>query len=311
MLLPFYSFQLNIKDYVLGPGDVLEVHAWNESNSDILIINPIPAGITTVYTDPHIATVSRDGRLYIPMLGTINITGLTLNDLEKTLQKGLKKFAEDPQVSVMVKNPKGIKVNVAGEVLHPGLYEVPDGNLFERSVLNYIKLAGGTTSYAGLDDVTIMKKNGSSIPVNLRKLIVEKDLSQNVIVDDGDSIIIPQASNQVYIVGQVINPGPQKFLTGATVADYIGMAGGLNKFAASDSVGIIRGKGKNLSVTKINMSEYMNREEDRQQVIAGDIIFVPQSWFANWADISAVVVLIRDGRDATRDFADPNKWKAQ
>ena len=299
------------KDYVLGSGDVLEVHAWNESNSDILIVNPIPPGITTVYADPHILTVSRDGRVYIPMIGTINVADLTIGMLEGMLEKKLVKFTENPKVSVMVKTPKGIKVNVAGEVAKPGLYEVPDGNPFERSVLNYIKLAGGTTDYAGLEDVTIMKRNNESITVNLRKLIVEKDMSQNVTLADGDSIIVPQASNQVYVLGQVINPGGKKFIAGAVVSDYVGMAGGLNKFAASDNIGIIRGDSKKPEVIKVNLSEYINWEARRVQVLPGDIIFVPQSWFANWADMGALIVIVRDARDATRDLASPSQWEAK
>jgi len=299
------------KDYALGPGDVLEIRAWNDINSDMLIVNPIPPGITTAYTDPHLVTVSRDGRVYIPMVGSINVTGMPIDKLEEMLAKALAKFTSKPQVSVMVKTPKGIKVNIAGEVANPGLYEVPDGNPIERTVLNYIKLSGGTTSYAGLEDVSIVKKSGKNISVNLRKLIVDKDVSQNATLDDGDSILVPQATNQVYVVGQVIKPGPQKYISGATVSDYVGLAGGLTKFAASDNVGIIRGGGDKPNVIKVNLGEYVNWDSNKAQVLPGDIVFVPQSWFANWADIGAMVVIIRDARDATRDLATPGQWEAK
>ena len=314
MLLIVLSQSINAvpsKDYALGPGDVLEIRAWNDTNSDMLIVNPIPVGITTAYTDPHLVTVSRDGRVYIPMVGSINVTGMPIDKLEEMLSKALAKFTSKPQVSVMVKTPKGIKVNIAGEVANPGLYEVPDGNPIERTVLNYIKLSGGTTSYAGLEDVSIIKKNGQNISVNLRKLIVDKDVSQNATLDDGDSILVPQATNQVYVVGQVIKPGPQKYISGATVSDYVGLAGGLTKFAASDNVGIIRGGGDKPTVIKVNLGEYVNWESKKAQVFPGDIIFVPQSWFANWADIGAMVVIIRDSRDAARDLATPGQWEAK
>lgn len=300
---------LSEKDYLLGPGDVLEVHAWNESNSDILIVNPIPAGITTAYADPHILTVSRDGRVYIPMIGTINVTEITIDKLEDLLEKKLVKFAENPKVSIMVKSPKGIKVNVAGEVVKPGLYEVPDGNPQERTVLNYIKLAGGATFYAGIDNVTIVRNKGESVSVNLRKYVSERDISQNIVLNDGDTVLVPQASNQVYVLGQVEKPGPQKYIEGAMVSDYIGLAGGLTKLAASDSIGIIRGTRKNPTVTKVKLNEYLSQGDERINILSGDIIFVPQSWFANWADIGAVVVGIRDGRDATLDMVRPSKWE--
>jgi len=299
------------RSYVLGPGDVLEIHAWNDTNSDILIVNPIPPGITTAYADPHVVTVSRDGRLYIPMIGTIDAANLTLDKLENILKEKLEKFATAPSVSVLIKVPKGIKVNIAGEVAKPGLYEVPDGNLRERTVLNYLKLAGGATLYAGLDQVSIVRGTGDKVTVDLRKLVSNQDVSQNITLNDGDTVIVPQATNQIYVLGQVENPGPQKFIEGASVSDYVGMAGGLKKLAASDSIGIVRGSVGRPKVIKVSLNEYINWDKEEAKLMEGDIIYVPQSWFANWADISMVVVGVRDGRDAARDLATPSKWEAK
>lgn len=314
MLLIVLSQSINAvpsKDYALGPGDMLEIHAWNDINSDMLIVNPIPVGITTAYADPHVITVSRDGRVYIPMLGTISVTGITIDKLENTLEKGLAKFTQNPKVSVLVRTPKGIKVNIAGEVNRPGLYEIPDGNTEERTVLNYIKLAGGATLYAGLENVSVINRNKGETAVNLQKMISEKDVTQNVVLNDGDTVIVPQATNMVYVLGEVQNPGPQKFIQGASVADYVGMAGGLTRLAASDNLGIVRGTPKNLSVKRVKLNSYFNWEGEKTEMYPGDIVYVPQSWFANWADMGAIMVGIRDGRDAVRDLASPSQWEAK
>ena len=55
----------------------------------------------------------------------------------------------------------------------------------------------------------------------------------------------------------------------------------------------------------------MNWESKKAQILPGDIVFVPQSWFANWADIGALVVIVRDSRDAARDLATPGQWEAK
>ena len=302
---------LEAKDYILGPGDVLEIHAWNETNADILIVSPIPPGITTAYRDPHILTVSRDGRVYIPMVGAMDVTGATVGKLEQILKRALAKFAQRPEVSVMVITPKVIRVNLAGEVVNPGLYTVPDGNPVERTILNYIKLAGGATSYAAVENISIVRSSSETVTVNLRKLVTNNDLSQNIVLNDGDTVLVPSASNQVYVVGQVVDPGAKRYITGSSVTDYIGMAGGLTKFAASDNIGIVRGDPHHPTVVKIKLNEYLNWDSGGQAILPGDIIFVPQSWYFDWADIGAVIVGIRDTRDAGRDLLDAKQWEAK
>jgi polysaccharide export outer membrane protein len=303
-------------EYVLGQGDVLKIYAWDDTNSDLLIVNPIFPGLTTAIEDPHTITVSRDGRIYIPMIGTINVTGMKLNELEAILLKGLRRFTKNPQVSVLIKEPKRIKVSIAGEVARPGLYEIPDGRAEERTILNYLKLAGGVTPQANLEELSVVRRHGSgeaqAIKVNLRKMVSAADISQNVILEDGDTIIIPQCMNKVFVLGQVANPGAQNYIDGATVADYVGMAGGLLKFAASDNVGIIRGDVSNPVIKKVKLNKIFNFEMGGEPSFAlrsGDIIFVPQSWYFDWADIGAVIVGFRDTRDAVRDLASPKEWQ--
>jgi len=111
------------------------------------------------------------------------------------------------------------------------------------------------------------------------------------------------------VMGQVTSPGAQRYITGARVADYIGMAGGLTKFAASDNIGVVRGDSQHPIVIKIKLNEYLNWGEGGQAVLPGDIIFVPQSWYFDWADIGVIIVGVRDARDAARDILSPKQWE--
>lgn len=310
------SFSARGEAYVLGQGDVLKIYAWDDTNSDLLIVNPVFPGLTTAIEDPHTISVSRDGRIYIPMIGTVNVTGMKISDLEALLMKGLMRFTRNPRVSVLIKEPKRIKVSIAGDVARPGLYEIPDGRAEERTILNYLKLAGGVTPQANIEEISVVRGHGSgeagATKVNLRKMVSSADISQNVILEDGDTIIVPQCTNKVYVLGQVVNPGAQNYIDGATVADYVGMAGGLLKFAASDNVGIIRGDVSNPVIKMVKLNKIFNFEKGGEPSFAlrsGDIIFVPQSWYFDWADIGAVIVGFRDTRDAVRDLASPKEWQ--
>lgn len=300
-------------NYRIGPGDVLEVHAWDKTDSDLLIVNPLLPGLTTAYNDPHCVTVSRDGKIYVPLIGSLKVQGITVDRLEVILLKGLKQFSKSAKVSVMIKTPKKILVNIAGEVKNPGAYEVPDGRLHELTLLNYIKNAGGFTDDADLEEIEVIKKDGTGQRVNIRKITSENDISQNITLSDGDTIVVPQSVARVYVLGQVYRPGGQKYLEGAQVIDYIAMAGGLMKTAASDNIGIVRGNASNPVVIKVNVNRFANYygQDTPVAVKPGDIVFVPQSWYYNWADVGAIFVGFRDARDAAIDLASPSKWKIQ
>jgi polysaccharide biosynthesis/export protein len=311
-----YSAEVE-RSYVIGPGDTLEIHAWNKDNSDILIVNPIATSgnassqtvVNTVAQDTHSVTVSRDGRIYVPLVGVIKVEGLTNNDLENWIKKGLKPYAADALVTVLVKNPKPVKVYILGQVLKPGMYGVPDGNPEECRLINFVNLAGGFTPYSELSMITV-KRGSEKFTVNFYKAEKEADIGQNMILKDGDTVIVQQKFVQVYVLGYVNNPGPIRFIDGAQVADYVGSAGGFTQFAATDNIGIIRGDAANPTVIKVKVNKYLAWEKDSENptILPGDVIYVPQSWFADWADSAKIIVGFRDARNATRDLLSSPQW---
>lgn len=317
LILPFtfaYSVEFDQALYIIGPGDTLEIHAWNKDNPDILIVNPVTTTqsqtiVTTVAQDTHSVTVSRDGRVYVPLVGVIKVEGLTTKDLEGLIKKGLNVYAPDAQVTVLIKNPKPVRVYLMGQVNRPGLYGVPDGSPEECRLINFVNLAGGFTPFAELDQITIKRKGGSQV-VDFYKVEKDGDIGQNIILKDGDTVVIPQKFNQVYVLGYVFKPGAVRYIEGAEVADYIGSAGGFTRFAAADNVGIIRGDPANPVVIKVKINKYLawDKGSENPKILPGDVIYVPQSWFADWADMAGILIGFRDARNATRDLISEPQW---
>jgi len=313
-LNPCSAAEIDMTSYVIGPGDTLEIHAWNKDNPDILIVNPaITAQTQTVVTtspiDTHSVTVSRDGRIYVPLVGVIKVEGMTTKDLENLIKKGLRSYTADAEVTVLIKSPKPVRVYIIGQVNRPGLYGVPDGAPEECRLINFINLAGGFTPYAELDQITVKRKNESTV-IDFYKAEKDGDIGQNVILRDGDTVVVPQKYNQVYVLGYVFRPGPVRYIEGANVSDYIGSAGGFTRFAATDNIGIIRGDPANPIVIKVQVNKYLAWEKDSANpaIIPGDVIYVPQSWFADWADMAGILIGFRDARNAGRDLMSAPQW---
>jgi len=296
--------------YVIGPDDTLEIRAWNRSDPDILIVNPVvmtpgASGIAISGTDTHSVTVSRDGRIYVPIVGVVKVDGLTLDDLESILKKRLEKFTPDASVVVLIRKPKPVRVYVLGQIMKPGLYVVPDGNPEEARIMNFVQLAGGLTPYANQDGVKVIRGK-EIIDVNFRKIILEKDINQNIVLKPGDSIIVSTAANKVYVLGQVILPGAYDYIEGTGLMDYINMAGGPTK-AAVEEIGLIRGEGKDAKVIKANIGKLIGKLDAMSQnleIQVGDIIYVPQSFYANWADVLGGLGLMKNTLTYPRDMYD-------
>jgi polysaccharide export outer membrane protein len=315
VLHPVSAADINQSSYVIGPGDTLEIHAWNKDNPDILIVNPVVTTgqgqtiVTTVAQDTHSVTVSRDGRIYVPLVGVIMVAGKTSGDLENLIKKGLKAYTLDAEVTVLIKNPKVVRVYVMGQVGRPGMYGVPDGAPEECRLINFVNLAGGFTPFAELNLITV-KRGDQKFVVDFYKVEKEGDIGQNIILKDGDTIVVSQVFNQVYVLGYVIKPGAVRYIEGAKVADYIGSAGGFTRFAASDNIGIIRGDPANPVVIKVKVNKFLawESDSDNPKILPGDVIYVPQSWFADWADMAGVLVGFRDARNASRDLMSGPQW---
>jgi len=249
-------------DYLLGPEDVIEIIVWG--HDDLRRVIP----------------VSLEGTITFPLIDEVRATGKSTQQLERELARMLGDgFLKNPQVSIAVREFKSQKVFVMGEIKTPGTYPVTKDN----TLLFALSQAGGFTKDAGEEIVVIrpktpkkggitleeaVVKNENIIKVNLKEALIG-DVHHNIIIRDGDSIIVPPMP-YFFVMGEVKNPGKYNMERGTTVLMGISMGGGLTPKAAQNRTKIVReieGKKSEISVTM----EILVR--------AGDTIIVPESFF--------------------------------
>ena len=158
--------------YRVQPGDLLTVSVWKEEGlqSDVL--------------------VRPDGGLSFPLAGDVDASGKSVQELTRELTQRLEHYIPKPVVTVAVKTIGGNRVYVLGKVTHPG--EFP----FSRpvDVTQALSLAGGTTEFAALNDIVILRReNGQLRAIRFRYGDVEhgKELGQDVLLHSGDSVVVP------------------------------------------------------------------------------------------------------------------------
>lgn len=207
-------------EYRVGPQDVLSVIVWEHPELTI------PAGeYRAAETVGH--RVSSDGTIYFPYVGLVSVAGRTVEEIREQLRSQLSRFIPSPQLDIRVAAFRSQKVYVTGEVMTPGNIPISDVPL---RLINAINAAGGTRPEADLHHL-ILLRGGERRTVSLVDIYERADLSQNLLLRDGDVIHVPDRSAQkVFVLGEVLRQTSVLPERGSlTLADALASAGGINQ----------------------------------------------------------------------------------
>jgi polysaccharide biosynthesis/export protein len=158
--------------FVIGNDDVLAINVWKEPD----VSRSIP--------------VRSDGKISLPLVGEVQAAGLTPLNLEKDIASKLKNFISEPEVTVMVQQVNSQKFNVLGQVVRPGTYVIANS----PTVIDAIALAGGFRDFAKQKSIYVLRQGvswESRIPFNYKEVSQGKNMTQNIKLQPGDTIIVP------------------------------------------------------------------------------------------------------------------------
>jgi polysaccharide export outer membrane protein len=169
---PSASNPATVPEYYVQPGDLLTVSVWKEQDLTLEVL------------------VRPDGGLSFPLVGDLVATGKSIAALREEFTERLKRYIPNPVVTVAVKLIGGNRVYVVGKVQRPGEYP------FSRAVdvMQALSLAGGTTPYAAVNDIVILRRdNGQLRAIRFHYGAVEhgKDLGQDILLESGDTVVVP------------------------------------------------------------------------------------------------------------------------
>ena len=251
---------LNVSpNYVVGPNDRLRITVWNQED------------VSGEYV------VSADGSFTFPLVGRVVAAGLTLAKLEAELKSILAAgFYRNPQVTAAVVEYRSQRIFMMGAVRQPGAVALTG----EMTLMEALARAGSTTPDAA-DHVFILHSSNAQGPIlpgqdasasvkriDLRELNAGQ-LPATVVVQDGDTVYVPPKLN-VYVSGQVRNPGAYPVGQETTVRQVLSLAGGPSEFGAANRVKVLRVEnGKEIEI-KVELNDLVK---------PGDTVVVPERFF--------------------------------
>ncbi|MBZ9538032.1 polysaccharide biosynthesis/export family protein [Modicisalibacter tunisiensis] len=213
-------------DYRIGRGDVLNIIVYEHPELTI------PAGSQRSAVESG-NVVHADGTIFYPYIGRLQAAGRTVRDLRNEIQRRLAGYIAQPQVDVNVAGFNSQKTYVTGQVLQPGQFPITNVPL---RLLDALSLAGGLAPTANWHDVVI-KRDDREIHVSVYDMLNGGDLSDNLLLQDGDVIHVPDLGNQkVYVMGEVMRPGTLPVgESRISLTDALSQAGGMNESQADAS----------------------------------------------------------------------------
>ncbi len=255
-----------IREYRVGPRDLLEIKVFE-----------LPDLNQTV-------RVSEDGSISLPLLGKVDVQGLTKDGVERKLAQLLEeRYLRNAQVSVFIKEYQSQQVAVIGAVERPGMYEL----IGRMTLLEMVSRAGGFKDNAA-NEIYVLREGkeglAARLAINLEELLIEGNQNLNIPLQPGDIINVPvDRVFQVYVFGQVRNPGALqvKMSKKITLLQAIAQAGGPTENASKSGV-IIKRKdpktGKELQI-KVNLKDIIKGKKEDPVLQEGDVVYVPESIF--------------------------------
>jgi polysaccharide export outer membrane protein len=244
-------------DYRIGTDDILTITVWDQKELDQVVF------------------VRPDGKISLPLVGEVEAGGLTVAELAARLTKQYSQTVRGAQVTVIVKEIRSRPVFFLGGIVRPGPIQLTQ----DLTVLQALSAVGGPLTTADLEGAFVLRGD-TRIPVNLLRIMQKGDVTQNVRLQPGDTVVVPSA-DAVYVQGEIKTPGQVKYSSDLTIVTAIAAAGGFTPLAAPGRVSVVRGDGGKKQTFRVDVGKLISDPANTQDVPLkpNDIVIVPQRLF--------------------------------
>lgn len=210
---PFDTAQVNA-DYVIGPGDVLQIKGWGMVDIDVN------------------AAVDRGGEIYIPRVGSVKVAGVRYGDLQGHLKKAVGRIFSNFELTASVAQTRVVQIYIVGNAARPGTYVLSS----MTTLLNALFTSGGPNSTGTMRNIQLQRGGKTISHFDLYEMLLSGNKTGDVTLKDGDVIFIPEVGPMVALTGSVKTPAIFEMKHRASLNDLIKWAGGMDSAAVGKKV---------------------------------------------------------------------------
>ena len=192
-------------DYVVGPDDRFTITLWGRIDAQYAV------------------QVDRNGQIVLPEVGALRVWGMTFAEMESFLQHELSRKYTDFRMSIAMDRLRTIRVFVVGEARTPGAYTISSLS----TVINALFAAGGPSRNGTLRKVRLSRSGQEPVEIDLYDFLMGGDKSQDVRLQDGDTIFLPLIGPVVGVAGHVKRPAIYEMAGPMNLREVLDLAGGV------------------------------------------------------------------------------------
>lgn len=205
-------------EYVIGPGDEIRITVWGKIDGQWSVV------------------VDRDGKISIPKIGVLGVSGLTFQELKELLYKEFSKYYTGFEMNISMGQLRTIRVYVVGNARRPGAYTVSSLS----TLVNALFEAGGPSKTGTMRDIQVKRNGKTIVHFDMYDLLLKGDKTKDIRLMPEDVVFIPQVGPLVGIAGSVKRPAIYELKEETTLFQLVEMSGGLSDIAFLKRVQIER-----------------------------------------------------------------------
>jgi polysaccharide export outer membrane protein len=257
---------------VLHPGDLLDIEVVGERTWRGEAIR-----------------LGQGGAVSIPLAGSVQISGLDLNEAARELTSAARRFERQAIATAWLREPAGRTFTVNGAVAKPGVYtmltQVRLSEALARAGGGLSSIADGELVEQGDVDAARLIRNGQVLPVSVTRAL-QGDVRHDAYVHSGDVLFVPSIkARRITILGEVEKPVVVAYRKGMRLTEALGRAGGLNDDADDGDVRVVRGSLAKPKIYTTSLADLISGKGRDVVLAPGDVVFVTEHWFASATDV--------------------------
>lgn len=237
-------------EYVIGPGDEVRV------------------SISGAVEHSTTQTVDRNGQITLPKVGTVNLGGVQVKDLEATLRKQVGTVFTNVNVNGSLGKLRGVTVYVVGQARQPGTYSLTSLS----TLVNAVFASGGPGANGSMRNIQLKRGGKTVTTLDLYDFIAKGDKAGDAPLQPGDVIMIPPAGPRVALTGATDHGAIYELKTGTTVQDVLALGGGVPALASAQKALVERIDPQQPTAPRQVQNLVLNAQGLAQALRDGDVI---------------------------------------
>jgi protein involved in polysaccharide export with SLBB domain len=197
-------------DYMLGPDDEVRLRVWGQVNFNANL------------------RIDRTGDIFIPQVGAVHVAGLRFDELQQHLRDAVGRVYRNFQLIAELGQIRSVQVYLTGEARRPGVYTVSSLS----TLLDALFVSGGPSVQGSMRHIELRRDGKTVTTLDLYRILVDGDKTQDAKLLPGDLIFIPTVSQQIALYGSVRRPAIYEIADGETISSVLRNAGGATSLAS-------------------------------------------------------------------------------